>query len=78
MPAYAWKCASCDQVTDCFRAIADIEISPEQCDHCEEPKFEERVISRPEACKGYILMDTGMGWSSHGFYSAPYWPESKK
>jgi predicted nucleic acid-binding Zn ribbon protein len=57
---YSWRCESCSKVTDCTRKLADIDIPPETCEHCQAPQFIERVIVRPDNCKGYILL--GSGW----------------
>lgn len=78
MPMYPWKCDKCDAITDAIRSMENIDLPPDSCDSCGSTTFKERIIVRPENCKGYILVDSGLGWPSHGFYSKPYWPEKKR
>ncbi len=77
MPLYCWKCSVCNETTDVFHSISNIDQQPDECAHCDSKAFDGRVVMRPDGVKGYILSDTGYGWPSHGFYSQPYWPEKK-
>lgn len=59
--------------------MADIDVAPEECEHCKSLHFTSRVIvrSNPEL-NYYIKSDSGLGWPGHGFYNKPYWPNEKK
>jgi predicted nucleic acid-binding Zn ribbon protein len=63
---YPWLCKTCDQVTDVIRALADIDLPPEACEHCSSKELK-RVIIRPDKVKGVILMDTGTGFHDHNY-----------
>lgn len=78
MPIYSWECADCKGATDVMRNSSDIDKVPELCEHCPSTQFTHRLIARPTGCKGFILVDSGYGWPSHGFYSQRYDPKDGK
>lgn len=76
---YCWSCSKCERITNVSRAVKDIDVPPDSCEHCDSTSFSHRAIVRDNpSVKQVILADTGMGWPSHSFYTKPYWPEKKR
>lgn len=69
MPLYNWECSKCIGLSEVERKIVEIDIPPVECEHCGNPSFNGRVLVPPSSkVKGFILIDGGVGWPSHGFY----------
>lgn len=71
---YPWICKECGKVTDAIRRLSEIDIPPEKCDHCSSTNFSSRTVELNSAgVKGFILVDNGVGWAGHGFYTPKDW-----
>ena len=70
MPLYSWQC-ECGATTEVKRAMVDIDNPPEACETCNTQSFKQRIIAPrlSNGVKGFILVDAGVGWPSHGFYN---------
>lgn len=79
MPQYCWRCDKCEAETIVVRSMSSIDVPPDDgCDKCKSTELK-RVIVPPESgVKGFILVDSGIGWAAHGYYSKPYTPKKDR
>ena len=72
MPLYSWEC-ECKALTEVKRSMEEIDNPPESCETCGKQSFIQRVIPKlhqyEKPIKGFMLVDGGVGWPSHGFYN---------
>jgi putative FmdB family regulatory protein len=76
MAFYNWRCASCGELTEVERKMADIDVVPDACHNCNTNSFTDRVPVGPQSkrVKGFIL-EGDKHWHNceYGRYRAKDW-----
>lgn len=67
MPTYDWECPKCSEVTAIARPSDDYLKPPEACDRCGNREDLKKIIVRPGAVKGFILIRGIGGFHDHEY-----------